>query len=213
MAEYTLPDLPYDTGALAPHISGRIMELHHDKHHQTYVTGANTALEKLAAARDAATSGDPSLMAAVNLHEKNLAFNLGGHVNHSVFWTNLSPDGGDAPTGDLAAAIDQDFGSFEGFRAHFTAAATGVQGSGWGVLAWDSVGQRLVVVQMYDQQSNLVLGLTPVVMLDVWEHAYYLDYLNVRPDYIKAWWNVVNWADAQQRFAAARAATPGVLVS
>lgn len=207
MAEYTLPELPYDAGALAPHISGKIMELHHDKHHQAYVTGANTALEKLAAARD---SGD---LAAVNLHEKNLAFNLGGHVNHSAFWRNLSPDGGDAPVGELAAAIDADFGSFDKFRAHFTAVAAGVQGSGWAVLAWDAVGQRLIIVQLYDQQSNIVLGLVPIVLLDVWEHAYYLDYLNVRPDYIKAWWNVVNWADAQQRFAAARASTSGLILT
>jgi len=203
---YTLPDLPYDPGALAPHISGKIMELHHDKHHQAYVTGANTALEKLAAARD---SGD---LATVNLHEKNLAFNLGGHVNHSAFWPNLSPDGGDKPVGDLAAAIDEHFGSFDKFQAHFTATAAGVQGSGWAILAWDSIGQNLIIVQLYDQQSNIALGLVPIVLLDVWEHAYYLDYHNVRPDYIKAWWNVVNWADAQQRFEAARSRTVGLLV-
>jgi Fe-Mn family superoxide dismutase len=210
VAEYTLPPLPYDYGALEPHISARIMELHHDKHHQTYVTGANTALEKLAAAREAAVGGDAAALAAVNLHERNLAFNLGGHVNHTAFWGNMSPDGGDQPTGELAAAIDQDFGSFAGFQAHFTATAVGVQGSGWAVLAWDSVGQRLVVVQMHDQHGNLTLGLVPVVLIDVWEHAYYLDYQNVRPDYVKAWWNVVNWADAQRRFDVARAA--GLLI-
>jgi Fe-Mn family superoxide dismutase len=213
VAEYTLPPLPYDYGALAPHISGKIMELHHDRHHQAYVTGANTALEKLAAARDASEAEGPTALASVNLHSRNLAFNLGGHVNHSAFWTNLSPDGGDRPVGELAAAIDQDFGSFEKFQAHFGAVATGVQGSGWGVLAWDSVGQRLVVVQMHDQHANLALGLVPVVLLDVWEHAYYLDYLNSRPDYIKAWWNVVNWADAQARFEAARSRTAGLLVA
>ncbi|GAA4665435.1 superoxide dismutase [Kineococcus glutinatus] len=206
MADYTLPDLPYDYSALAPHISGQIMELHHDKHHQAYVTGANTALEKLAAARD---SGD---LAAVNLHEKNLAFNLGGHVNHSAFWANLSPDGGDKPTGELAAAIDEGFGSFEKFQAHFAAVAAGVQGSGWSILAWDSVGQRLIIVQLYDQQSNIALGLVPIVLLDLWEHAYYLDYKNVRADYVKAWWNVVNWADAQQRFERARTQTAGLIV-
>jgi superoxide dismutase, Fe-Mn family len=206
MTDYTLPDLPYDYAALEPHISGRIMQLHHDKHHAAYVAGANTALAKLAEARE---SGN---LDAVNLHEKNLAFNLGGHVNHSVFWANLSPDGGDKPVGELAAAIDEFFGSFEAFQKHFTAAAAGVQGSGWSILAWDSIGARLVVVQLYDQQSNIAMGLVPVVMLDVWEHAYYLDYLNVRADYIKAWWNIVNWADAQDRFARARTQTAGLIV-
>ncbi|WP_159797574.1 superoxide dismutase [Puerhibacterium puerhi] len=206
MAVYTLPDLTYDYGALEPHISGRIMELHHSKHHQAYVTGANTALEKLEEARD---KGD---LAAVNLHEKNLAFNLGGHVNHSAFWTNLSPEGGGEPTGEIAAAIAENFGSFEKFKAHFTAVAAGVQGSGWAILAWDSIGQKLIIVQLYDQQSNIALGLVPIVLLDCWEHAYYLDYQNVRADYISAWWNVVNWADAEQRLARAKSQTAGLIV-
>ncbi len=206
MADYTLPDLPYDYAALEPHISGRIMELHHDKHHATYVAGLNTALEKLAEARE------KDDLAAVNLHEKNLAFNLGGHVNHSVFWENLSPDGGDKPVGELAAAIDEFFGSFEAFQKHFAASATGIQGSGWSILAWDSIGQRLIVVQLYDQQSNLALGLVPVVLLDMWEHAFYLDYVNVKADYVKAWWNIVNWADAEARFTRARTQTAGLIV-
>ena len=199
MADYTLPDLPYDYAALEPHISGRIMELHHDKHHAAYVAGANAALEKLAAARD---SGD---FAAVNLHEKNLAFNLGGHVNHSVFWQNLSPDGGARPEGELAAAINEFFGSFEKFQAHFAANAVGIQGSGWSILAWDTLGSKLVAFQLYDQQSNIPLGVVPIVVLDMWEHAFYLDYVNVKADYVKAWWNIVNWADASARLARARA--------
>ena len=207
MAVYTLPDLGYDYGALEPHISGRIMELHHSKHHQAYGTGANTALEKLAEARE---SGD---FAAVNLHSKNLAFNLGGHVNHSAFWTNLSPAGEGEPTGDLAAAIAEDFGSFEAFKKHFAAVAAGVQGSGWAILAWDSIGQKLIIVQLYDQQSNIALGLTPVVLLDVWEHAYYLDYQNVRADYVAAWWNLVSWSDADARFTRARTQTNGLIVA
>lgn len=206
MADYTLPDLPYDYAALEPHISGRIMELHHDKHHATYVGGANTALEKLAQARD---SGD---LAAVNLHEKNLAFNLGGHVNHSVFWQNLSPEGGDRPDGELGAAIDEFFGSFDKFQAHFAANALGIQGSGWSILAWDSIGGKLVIVQLYDQQSNIALGLVPIVVLDMWEHAFYLDYVNVKADYVKAWWNIVNWADAAERFGRARTQTAGLIV-
>jgi len=206
MADYTLPDLPYDYAALEPSISGRIMELHHSKHHQTYVTGANTALAQLAEARE---SGN---LANVNKLEKDLAFNLGGHVNHSIFWTNLSPEGGDKPTGELAAAIDDQFGSFDAFQAHFTATALGVQGSGWAVLAWDSIGARLIVLQFFDQQSNLPAGIVPLLMLDVWEHAYYLDYQNVRADYVKAFWNITNWANVQERFSVAQEKTSGLLL-
>lgn len=206
MADYTLPDLPYDYSALEPSISGRIMELHHSKHHQAYVTGANTALAQLAEARDSDN------LANVNKLEKDLAFNLGGHVNHSIFWTNLSPDGGDKPTGDLAAAIADQFGSFDKFQAHFTATALGVQGSGWAVLAWDSIGQRLIIVQFFDQQGNLPAGIVPLLMLDVWEHAYYLDYQNVRADYVKAFWNIANWDNAQRRLQAAREKTSGLLL-
>jgi Fe-Mn family superoxide dismutase len=206
MAEYTLPELAYDYSALAPSISGTIMELHHSKHHQAYVTGANNAIAQLAEARDAGA------LANVNKLEKDLAFNLGGHVNHSIFWTNLSPNGGDKPVGELAAAIDDNFGSFDKFQAHFTAAALGVQGSGWAVLAWDSIGERLIIQQFFDQQSNFAAGTVPVLMLDVWEHAYYLDYLNVRADYVKAFWNIANWANVQERFALAREKTSGLLL-
>ena len=196
MSIYTLPELDYDYSALEPYISGRIMELHHSKHHQTYVTGANAALEQLAEARE---SGN---FASVNKLEKDLAFNPGGHLNHSIFWQNLSPNGGGAPEGELAAAIDEHFGSFDKFKAHFTATALGVQGSGWAVLAWDSLGAKPVIFQLFDQQSNVPLGVTPLLQLDVWEHAYYLDYLNVRADYVKAFWNIANWEDVARRFAA-----------
>jgi len=206
LADYALPDLPYDYAALEPHISGRIMELHHDKHHAAYVAGANTALEQMAEAREKNSFG------TVNLLEKNLAFNLGGHVNHSAFWQNLSPNGGDKPVGELAAAIADQFGSFDAFRAHFTATAMGIQGSGWAILAWDSVGARLAIFQLFDQQGNIPMGLTPIVLLDMWEHAFYLDYVNVKADYIKAWWNIVNWADAGERFARAGAQTSGLIV-
>jgi Fe-Mn family superoxide dismutase len=205
MAAYTLPDLPYDYGALEPHISGEIMQLHHDKHHNTYVTALNDVLEKLAAARENGEFG-----AIVGL-EKTLSFNLGGHLNHSVFWKNLSPDGGDKPDGELAAAINESFGSFDGFQAHFTSAATTIQGSGWAILAWDTLGQTLHIVQLYDQQANVPVCMVPVVMLDMWEHAFYLQYKNVKPDYVKAWWNVVNWADAASRFEAARNQTRGLI--
>ncbi|KQS14492.1 superoxide dismutase [Curtobacterium sp. Leaf183] len=197
MAEYTLPELPYDYAALEPHISGKIMQLHHDKHHQTYVTGANTALQQLAEARE---SGN---LVNVNKLEKDLAFNLGGHVNHSIFWTNLGPDT-KVPEGELAAAIDEFFGSFEKFQAQFTAVATGIQGSGWSVLAWDTVGQKLTTFQLFDQQANVPFGLVPVFMLDMWEHAFYLDYLNVKADYVKAVWNIVDWENVAARFANAK---------
>ena len=206
MPVYTLPDLPYDYAALQPSISARIMELHHDKHHQTYVTGANGALDQLAEARD---SGN---LANLNLLTRNLAFNLAGHVNHSIFWTNLSPDGGDRPTVEIASAIDDFFGSFDKFQAHFTAAAVGVQGSGWAALVYDSIGQRPIVMQFHDQQQDFPAGTVPLLLLDVWEHAYYLDYANVRPDYVKAFWNIVNWSNVEQRFAAARERTAGLLV-
>ena len=205
MSEYVLPELTYDYAALEPHISATIMELHHSKHHQAYVTGANAALAGLAEARD---SGN---LANVNKLEKDLAFNLGGHVNHSIFWTNLSPNGGDKPTGDLESAIDDAFGSFDRFQAHFTATAMGVQGSGWAVLAWDSLGQRPIIAQFFDQQGNLPAGLVPLLMLDVWEHAYYLDYKNVRADYVKAFWNIVDWANVQTRLSTAIAKTPGLI--
>ena len=205
MAQYALPDLPYDYAALEPHISGQIMELHHDKHHQAYVTGANSALEQLAEARAADQLGP------VNLLEKNLAFNLAGHVNHSVFWPNMSPDGGDKPDGELAAALDEQFGSFDAFRAQFTAAALGIQGSGWAILAWDSLGQLPIIEQLYDHQGNLAAGSIPLLMLDMWEHAFYLQYRNVKADYVKAWWNVANWADVTRRFTTARTVTPGLI--
>jgi Fe-Mn family superoxide dismutase len=197
VTEYTLPDLPYDYGALEPHISGQINELHHSKHHATYVKGANEATAKLAEARE---NGDHS---AIVLYEKNLAFNLGGHVNHSIWWKNLSPEGGDRPTGGLASALDDAFGSFDTFQAQFSAAANGLQGSGWAVLGYDTLGDKLLTFQLYDQQANVPLGIIPLLQVDMWEHAYYLQYKNVKADYVKAFWNVVNWSDVQTRFNAA----------
>jgi Fe-Mn family superoxide dismutase len=205
VAEYTLPELPYDYGALEPHISGQINELHHNKHHAAYVKGANTALEQLAEARE---KGDH---ASIFLHEKNLAFHLGGHVNHSIWWKNLSPEGGDKPTGELAAALDDAFGSFDKFQAQFAAAANGLQGSGWAVLGYDTLGDNLLTFQLYDQQANVPLGIIPLLQVDMWEHAYYLQYKNVKADYVKAFWNVVNWADVGDRFAGATTKTKGLI--
>ena len=139
--------------------------------------------------------------------EKDLAFHLGGHINHSVFWKNLSPAGGGQPEGELAAAITDSFGSFERFQAQFTAAALGIQGSGWAVLAYDSLSGTLVTFQLFDQQGNVPVATVPLLMLDMWEHAFYLDYKNVKADYVKAWWNVVNWDDVAARFARAQSYT------
>ena len=205
MAIYTLPDLDYDFGALEPHISGEIMRLHHDKHHQAYVDGANTALDKLAAAR---ASGD---FGAISKLEKDLAFNLGGHANHSVFWKNLTPNAPERPEGELAAAIDEYFDSFDAFKKQFSEAAKSIQGSGWGALVFDPIAGRLNTLAFYDQQNNLPAGSVPLLLLDMWEHAFYLQYKNVKADYVTAWWNVVNWADAGQRFTAARDKTAGLI--
>ena len=182
------------------------MKLHHDKHHNTYVTGANTALEKMEEAR---ANGDAAGAAKLS---KDLQFNLGGHINHSIFWKNLSPEGGDKPTGELAAAIDEYFGSFDQFQAHFTAAALGIQGSGWAVLAYEPIGGNLVIEQFYDQQNGVPVATIPLFQLDMWEHAFYLDYQNVKADYVKAIWNIVNWADVQARFEAARAGASGLIL-
>ena len=196
--KYVLPELPYAYDALEPHISAEIMELHHSKHHQNYVNGANAALEKLEAARK-----DGSIAVVVTALSKDLAFNLGGHTNHSLFWENLGPNGGGKPTGALAAAIDADFGSFDEFQKHFAAAALGLQGSGWAVLAYDKIGERLVIEQMTDQQGNLSIDLVPLLLLDMWEHAFYLQYKNVKADYVAAVWNVFNWDEVAARYAAA----------
>ncbi|AZI59367.1 superoxide dismutase [Nakamurella antarctica] len=205
MAPYTLPELPYDYAALEPFISGKIMELHHDKHHAAYVTGANTALEQLAEAREKES------FATINLLEKNLAFHLGGHINHSVFWQNLAAGGGDKADGELGAAIDEYFGSFDGFKKQFSANANAIQGSGWSVLAWDTLGQRLNLFQLFDQQGNIPFGQVPLLMLDMWEHAFYLQYQNVKADYVTAWWSVINWADVTARFERAKSHTAGLI--
>jgi len=196
METYRLPDLPYDYSALEPHYSARHLELHHDKHHATYVKGANETLEKLAAARDTGDFG-----AIVQL-EKDLAFNLSGHVLHTLFWQNLSPDGGGAPEGELARQVEADFGSAKNLIAHMTEAGTTVQGSGWAVLAWEPLAGRLIVEQVYDHQGNVGQGSTPLLALDMWEHAFYLQYENRKPDWVQAYWNIVNWSDVASRLDA-----------
>ena len=160
--------------------------------------GLNDTMDQLAEARD---KGDFSSIVGL---EKSHAFNLSGHVLHSIFWTNLSAEGGDKPAGDLAAAIDEYFGNFDAFKAQLTSATTTVQGSGWGVLAWEPLGKRLYVEQVYDHQGNVGQSGVNLLVFDAWEHAYYLQYLNVRADFVNALWNIVNWNDVAERYARAR---------
>lgn len=198
MNEYVLPDLPYDYGALEPHISGEIMQLHHDKHHRTYVTGANQALAGLEEAR---RKGDFARIAAL---ERALAFNVSGHILHSLFWQNLSPEGGGQPNGALAGQIDTDFGSFDGFKNQMVRAAGTIMGSGWAALAWDPASARLIVVQIHDHQSETAQGSLPLMVLDAWEHAYYLQYRAEKTQFFEAVWNLWNWDDVSTRYMAAR---------
>jgi Fe-Mn family superoxide dismutase len=198
MAFYTLPDLPYDYPALEPHLSGRILELHHDKHHKAYVDGANKVLERLVEAR---SSGD---YGSINQLEKNLAFHLSGHILHSLFWKNMSPNGGDKPTGELAAAIDDNLGSFDQFRAQLSEAANNVQGSGWAALSWEPLGKRLIIEQVYDHQGNVGQGGPPLLVLDMWEHAFYLQYENRKAEWVDAFWDLVDWDDVSARFEKSR---------
>ncbi len=198
MKPYELPPLGYDYAALEPHYSARVLELHHDKHHKAYVDGVNAALDKLATARE---SDDMSALVGL---EKTLAFNLSGHVLHTLFWKNLSPSGGDRPEGELAAAIEENFSSFDAFKKQLMQATSTVQGSGWGALSWEPLGERLFIEQIYDHQGNVGQGGIPLLVLDAWEHAYYLQYENRRPDYVDAIWNVIDWSDVARRFARAQ---------
>jgi Fe-Mn family superoxide dismutase len=195
---YSLPELPYDVAALEPHYPAEILALHHDKHHAAYVTGLNNTLDQLAEVR---ATGDYGSLVGL---EKTMAFNLSGHILHSLFWQNLSPDGGDKPQGELAAAIDDGFGSFDAFRDQLTQATVLVQGSGWGALSWEPLGRRLIIEQIYDHQGSVGIGSTPLLVIDAWEHAYYLKWRNVRADYVKSMWNIVNWGDVAARFAGRR---------
>ena len=195
---YSLPDLSYDYAALEPHINGRIMELHHDKHHAAYVKGANTALDKLHEMRG---KGDFSL---ISMLERNLAFHVSGHVLHSLFWTNLDPSGGGEPTGALASLLDDTFGGYTVFRQQMTEAASTIQGSGWALASWEPIAGRVVVQQVHDHQGDHGQGTIPLLAIDAWEHAFYLQYENRKTDFFEAIWNVVNWDDVARRLDAAR---------
>lgn len=202
MPKYELPALPYAFNALEPHIDALTMEIHHDRHHATYVNNLNAALE----GQDVADQSIEELVANLDKLPESIRTavrnNGGGHANHSLFWQILSPNGGGAPTGEIAKAIDDTFGSFDEFKAKFADAAVKRFGSGW---AWLVVKDgKLEVTSTANQDSPLTDGATPVLGLDVWEHAYYLNYQNKRPDYISAFWNVVNWDEVNKRYQAAK---------
>jgi Fe-Mn family superoxide dismutase len=197
---YSVPDLPYDYGALEPHIDEQTMRVHHDKHHQAYVDKANAALEGTDLADAAIEDVLKDLSAVPEDKRTAVRNNGGGHYNHSLFWEWMSPDGGGAPDGDLGAAIDEAFGSFDDFKTKVKDAGVGQFGSGWAWLVHD--GSGLAVVSTANQDSPISDGKTPLLGVDVWEHAYYLKYQNKRPDYIDAWWNVVNWAKVAEGYGA-----------
>jgi Fe-Mn family superoxide dismutase len=197
---YEVPPLPYDYDALEPHIDEQTMRLHHDKHHQAYVDKANGALEGTEWADTDVEQVLQNLSSLPDDIRTVVRNNAGGHANHSFFWQIMGPGGG-APGGDLASAIDDAFGSFDSFKDELKAAGVNRFGSGWGWLVHD--GSGLAVVSTPNQDSPISDGQTPLLGVDVWEHAYYLKYQNRRPDYIDAWWNVVNWDEVASRFAAA----------
>ena len=195
---YELPELPYGYDALEPHVSREQLELHHDAHHAAYVKGANDTLDKLEDARD------ERRFDYIGQLEKSLAFNVAGHVLHSLLWKNLRPEGNRSPSGELAAALERDFGGFAAFTDQMTAAAASVQGSGWGALSWEPLGRRLVVEQIYDHQGNTGNATVPILVVDMWEHAYYLQYRNKKASWLEAFWELVNWTDVAERLAKVR---------
>ncbi|WP_102345722.1 superoxide dismutase [Bacillus sp. Marseille-P3661] len=195
---HTLPPLPYSYDALEPYISEEIMRLHHDKHHQSYVDGLNKAEKKMKEARD---KGNYDL---IKHWEREAAFNGSGHYLHTIFWKNMSPNGGGSPQGSLLKQINVDFGSFDDFKTHFSEAANKVEGVGWAILVWSPRSRRLEILQSEKHQHYTQWDTIPLLVLDVWEHAYYLQYQNERSKYIENWWNVVNWDHVYYRFQNAR---------
>ena len=195
---FSLPKLPYDYNALEPYISEIQLKLHHDKHHQTYVNGANADFEKLDKARQEKADVDEKAIL------KDLSFNIGGHMLHSIFWENMAPagkGGGGQPGGKLADAINKEYGSFDRFKAEFTKAAQTCEGSGWAALAVHPCVERPLIMQIEKHNVNVYPSFRILMVLDVWEHAYYLDYKNERPKFIEAFWNVVNWDRVDKNLA------------
>ncbi|MDR6224618.1 superoxide dismutase [Desmospora profundinema] len=198
IGKHVLPPLPYPYDALEPYIDAKTMRLHHDDHHRSYVEGLNKAEKMMAQAR---RTGDFDL---IKHWEREAAFNGAGHYLHTLFWETMTPKGGGKPTGALARQIRQDFGSFDAFKKHFSAAAEKVEGGGWAILVWSPRSHRLEILQAEKHQNLSQQDQVPLLPLDVWEHAYYLKYPNKRKDYIDAWWNVVNWPAVSRRYRQAR---------
>lgn len=200
---YTLPDLPYAYDALEPYIDEETMHLHHDKHHNTYMTNLNAAIEKYPELGEKTIEELLSDMDAIPTDIKTAVRNNGGgHANHSFFWEIMAPNAGGEPTGEIKEAINEAFGDFSSFKEEFKKAAAGRFGSGWAWLVMEN--GKLAITSTANQDSPLMEGKTPILGLDVWEHAYYLKYKNVRPDYIAAFWNVINWDEVNKRFEAAK---------
>jgi Fe-Mn family superoxide dismutase len=199
---YAVPDLPYPYDALEPHIDQQTMTLHHDKHHQAYVDKVNAALEGTEFADKPIEEVVKSLSSIPEDKRAAVRNNGGGHYNHSLFWESMSPDGGGEPSGELGEAISAKFGSFDAFKEQFEAAGVGQFGSGWAWLVVD--GGELAITSSANQDNPITDAKTPLVGNDVWEHAYYLKYQNRRPEYLKAWWNVVDWGKVAERYAAAK---------
>jgi len=201
-ASFVLPELSYDYNELEPIISGEIMTIHHTKHHQTYITNLNAAYDKMV---DAQAKNDIDAVIAL---QGAIKFNGGGHVNHSIFWQNLAPPskgGGHLEEGPLKTALMAEFGSLEGLQTKFNATAAAIQGSGWGWLGYDKAAGKIKIATCANQDPLMhVHGLVPLLGIDVWEHAYYLQYKNVRPEYLKQIWSIVNWKDVQARYLAAQ---------
>jgi len=195
---HSLPELPYDYNALEPYYDEATVRLHHDMHHKSYVDGLNNAESKLAEARE---KGDFSL---IKHWERELAFHGSGHILHTLFWENMSPQGGGEPSGILLEEVVKAFGSFAAFKAQFSAAAVAVEGSGWAILGWNPLFGKLEILQCEKHQDLTQWGIMPILVLDVWEHAYYLKYQNRRAEFVNAWWNIVNWSAAEKRLLEAK---------
>jgi Fe-Mn family superoxide dismutase len=209
MTAYQLPDLPYDYGALEPHYSARQVELHHDKHHATYVKGANDTL----AALDKFRSSGAEDQAQLRGLERALAFNVSGHLLHSLFWPSMSPQGGGNPEGELKAAIEDAFGSVDAMKTQLGLATTTVFGSGWGALVWEPLAEKLMIQQIYDHQSNMSPANLPLLVIDGWEHAFYLQFENRKNEWVESFWNIVNWERVAARFEHTRSAVNAAVLA
>lgn len=206
MSKYELPQLPYNFDALEPYIDAKTMEIHYTKHHQTYTNNLNAALEKCS--EDVQNKDITVILSSLDIIPSELRgainFNGGGFDNHRIFWNNMTSNGGGEPQGPIAEAINSTFGSFANFKEKFTTATVGIQGSGWGWLVFDPINTNVDYKSMPNQTSPRTEGLIPLLGCDVWEHAYYLKYQNKRPDYVNAWWNLINWQDVNDRYEKSR---------